>query len=504
MGQSLTSKTVQGVKWSTASTIANAVIQLGYSATMARLLEPGAYGLVSMSDQIIRFGAYFAQMGLMHALIQKKELANEDIRASFTASFGLGLLFTAFFWLVAPLAADAVFGNPQVVPILRASAFTLLFNGLAATAAGLLRRRLDFKRVAAVETASYVVGYAGVGLTCAFNGLGVWSIVYAALSQSLINALLFNFVARHDLRLLFDWQYYRPLVRYGSQSSLISFTEYFCNSFDILLIGRLLGQYPLGIYNRAFYLVYLPTYQLTHSLSKVMFSSYSQLQAQLDKLGKAYLSSIVLIAAMVLPISLGIMAASREMVLVLLGDQWTESIPVLGILCVAVPFNVLSTIPAAVCSATAHLKSKLLLKLGYVLILGGLFFLLKGYGLTGFATAVAIGEIIQTLMYGYLMHRILSIGFGSLLKGYLPGLLNGLVVAGVIFAVGTGLRSVNSPVALVFAAEVLAGGLAQTLLIFFLPHPILKVEIQKLMAKLDFSRIKNGLVNRYLGAYGKG
>jgi len=501
MGQSLTSKTVQGVKWSTASTIINAGIQIGYSATMARLLDPAAFGLVGMSDMVIRFGAYFAQMGMMQALIQKKELTNEDIRAAFTSYFVLGLLFFGLFWITAPLAAAGIFNTQEIVPYLRASAFGLFLGGLSSTAASLLRRNLDFKTVAKVETTSYLLGYVAIGLTCAYSGLGAWSIVFAALSQNLLNAILFNGFVRHDVRFLFAWKHYKSLFLYGSQTSFISFLEYICASMDTLLIGRMLGKFKLGIYNRAFFLVYLPTYQLTHSLSKVVFSSYSKLQSELEKLGKAYLSSIVLIAAMVLPISLGIMAASREIVLVLLGKQWAESIPVLSILCLAIPFNVISTIPATICSATAQLKSKLILQVIYASTLVLLFFLLRGYGLVGFATAVAIGESIKTLMYIGLMKRILNLRLATLFKGYLPGLMNGILIAIAISVVSMVLRQVDCPLLLLFLAQMMTGGIVQILLVFFFPHPILKWEIQKLITKIDFSKINNKVLSRYMASY---
>jgi lipopolysaccharide exporter len=501
MSQSLTSKTVQGIKWSTISTILNAVIQIGFSARMARLLDPAAFGIVGMTNLIIGFGAYFAQMGMMQALIQKQELTNEDIRAAFTSYFFLGLFFFGFFWVSAPLMAENIFNTHELIPFIRAAAFGLFLSSLSSTSSSLLRRKLDFKTIAKSETASYILGYIGVGFVCAYNGLGAWSLIFASLSQTFINAVLFNFFARHDMRFLFDWKHYKPLFVYGSQTSFISFLEYICGNLDSFMIGRILGKFQLGIYSRAFYLVYLPTYQLTHSLHKVVFSSYSKLQEELEKLGKVYLSSISLIAAMVFPISLGIMMASREIVLVLLGDQWTASIPILSILCLAIPFSVMSVIPGAICSATANLKRKIILKVSYVSILIALFFLLKGYGLIGFASALAIGECIQTLMYISLVRSILNINFSTMIKAYVPGILNGALVAVSIAIVSLLLKQVNSPLAIIFICQVITGGFMQILLIFFFPHPILKQEIRKLIIKVDLSKINNKLLNRYLTSY---
>src|SRR6476469_2645033 len=90
---SLTMTTVQGVKWSTAATILTAIMQVGYTAVMARLLTPAAFGVVALANVVLRFGGYFAQMGMEQAIIQKQELTPEDVRAAFTASVLLGVVF---------------------------------------------------------------------------------------------------------------------------------------------------------------------------------------------------------------------------------------------------------------------------------------------------------------------------------------------------------------------------------------------------------------------------
>lgn len=71
MSKNLASKAVSGLKWGSVSTIANAVMQIGYTSAMARLLAPEAFGLVAIAGVILRFGSYFAHLGLSQAIIQK-------------------------------------------------------------------------------------------------------------------------------------------------------------------------------------------------------------------------------------------------------------------------------------------------------------------------------------------------------------------------------------------------------------------------------------------------
>ncbi|UOQ70037.1 lipopolysaccharide biosynthesis protein [Hymenobacter cellulosilyticus] len=307
--RSLTMTTVQGVKWSTAATILTALMQVGYTAIMARLLTPAAFGVVALANVVLRFGGYFAQMGMEQAIIQKQELTKEDIRAAFTASVVLGVVFGGLLILLAP-ASVYVFHEPEVVPVAQALALSLVLTGLSATALSLLRRGMQFRTLALVEVSSYIVSYGGVGVSMALNGYGVWSLVAASVAQGLLVGLLAYMVTRHSVVPLLSWEHYQPLWNYGSRISLISFLEFIGSSLDTLIIGRVLGTALLGVYNRAWMLVSLPMYMLTTSVSKVIFPAFSQVQADPVRLRKVYLSSVTLVAAFILPTAAGMMVAA--------------------------------------------------------------------------------------------------------------------------------------------------------------------------------------------------
>jgi len=136
-------------------------MQIGYIAVMARLLEPAAFGLVAMAQVVLRFGSYFAQMGMGQALIQKKNISKENIRAAFTSSVFLGFIFFVIIYFGAPLSLY-IFNDIEVIPIIRVMALSLVLTGLSTTSLSLLRRNFRFKELAIVEIISYVIGYMGV------------------------------------------------------------------------------------------------------------------------------------------------------------------------------------------------------------------------------------------------------------------------------------------------------------------------------------------------------
>ncbi|RIJ34364.1 lipopolysaccharide biosynthesis protein [Pontibacter oryzae] len=500
MSKNLASKAVSGLKWGSAATVANAVMQIGYTSAMARLLAPEAFGLVAISSVILRFGSYFANMGLTKALIQKEELEPQHIRAAFTASFLLGLLFTGITWLAAPLTAR-FFENPDVAPIVRVMALSFLVNGISITSLSLLEREMRFKAISIIEIISYVISYLGVGIVLAYLDFGVWSLIYATLLQATLTAVGTYAIVRHSVLLQFGWAPYKPLFSYGSRMSVISFLEFLSQEFGTILIGRVLGSYKLGLYNRAYMLVNLPMYMLTRTFTKVVFPSFSKIQNDIKKLGRIYLSSITLLAALVIPACLGISVAAPELVRIILGAQWGESVPVLQVLSLAIALSFITMFAGIVCDAKAVLNVKIVLNIVFILVISGLFYLLREYGLVGFAFAVLIGEMVRMAMYQRVMLSVLQLPYRQQLSIYLPGVINGLLVALGIYLVSTLLRGADAPVLLVFAAQILTGAVLLLALTLLFPHKLLRAELQMVLNKMGLNSNTDSTSGRLIHKY---
>jgi lipopolysaccharide exporter len=502
MSKNLASKAVSGLKWSSAGTLANAVMQIGYTSAMARLLAPEAFGLVALSAVILRFGYYFANLGLNQAIIQKEELTTENIRAAFTSSALLGIVFTVLAWFLAPYAT-LIFDMPEVVPIVRVMSLAFVIGGFSATATSLLQRNMRFKELSIVETSSYVVSYLGIGILLAWLDYGVWSLVYASLLQAALVALGAYVMSRHNVLPVVRWEAYRALLAYGSKMSVIGFFEFIYTELATLLIGRVLGAYKLGIYNRAFMLVNLPMYNLTRTVSRVVFPSFSQLQSDTEKLVKVYLSSTTLLATLIIPVCLGIMVAAPEIVYLVLGDQWGEAIPVLQVLSLAIPLSFITMFAGIVCDAKAVLNWKIVITITLIIIISGLFYLLQDYGLVGFGFALLISEFVRIGMYQTLMRKILEISYWKQLRVYLPSLLIGAAVSIAVYLASTLLRSLDIPLIAILIAQMIIGAVIFLVMVVLFPHPALKEQLHMILSRTGVQENSTTFYGRMLTKYKK-
>ncbi|AMR27343.1 hypothetical protein A0257_09720 [Hymenobacter psoromatis] len=481
--QNLTSTAVRGVQWTTAATVLTAVLQIGYTAVMARLLDPAAFGLVAMAGVVLRFGSYFAEMGLGHALVQRLEIDDDDVRATFTASLGLGLAVAGVAWLAAPLAVFFL-KNDAVVPLVRVQALGFILVGVGATATSMLRREMRFEALAKVEVVAYVLGYGGVGVTLGLLGAGVWSLIAASLAQQLFTALFSYGVVRHSLRFIFQKAPYARLLGYGGRVSVVGFLEFVNGNLDTLLIGRLLGSVLLGIYNRAYMLLYLPTYFLTNSLARVAFPAFSKIQDDLPRLRTLYLTSTTLIATVVLPVCAGVAVAAPELVAVLLGPRWSASVPILRVLCFSIPLTMSTLLAGVVADARANLSQKIILNLTYMVLLASLFWSLKGYGLAGIAVGIGTGEFVRTLLYMRVTHNDIGIPYPQLLSVYRPGLLNAAAVGLGLLVVSTLVRPLHPPALLTLLALMATGAVALLVVVLRWPSAELRPMLAQALGRL--------------------
>ncbi|HEU4562158.1 MAG TPA: lipopolysaccharide biosynthesis protein [Longimicrobium sp.] len=464
----------RGVRWSYLSALANVVLQIGLASVMARLVGPQAYGLVAVGTVALRFASYFSDLGIGSALVQKRELERAEIRAAFASSLGVGALMYALTFLAAPLAA-AFFRMPDLTAVLRVLGLTVLVGAVGSTAQNLLRREMRFRALAVIDLVSFAVGYGVVGIGLALRGAGVWALVGSALTQAVLGRVLCFAAVRHPLALSFRWSTVRPLYAFGSRVSLLGLMEFVGVNLDTLVIGRWAGPVALGFYNRGNMLAALPMMQFTDAVARVLLPTFGRLQDERERLRGGYLVSIALIASVVIPLACGLAAASRELVLVVLGPSWIVAAGVMPFLAVAVCMEMLARFGAVLLEATARLNLKLAIQAGYMVLLVALFTaaarlgLAARFGVAAYAAAWMCAMTVYHVAYSVALSRVLGIGWREWGRVYGGAVLTGIVAGGAIHALSRLGSAARMGAGWVLAAQIVAG--ATVLLLSLLVGP---------------------------------
>ena len=458
----LTSRTVHGMKWSLVAQILNVSTTVATTAVLARLLAPSTWGLVSMALVVLRFGQYFARMGVGSALVQKPELTDDDVRAGFTSSVLLGAAVCAVVVVAAPFT-HFLFKNPQVVSVARVMSLTFILDGAAITSGALLQRQLKFKVFAWLDTASYVLGYGTIAIILAALGYGVWSLVIAGLAQSATTAVLYYAATRHSLRPLFRWSVYRPLYSFGSRMSVAQFLEFITFNMDTMWAGHFFNVGQVGTYTRSFTLVSLPNDYLGATFSRVLFPSFSRVQKETERLRNAFLPSIMVVFIVGVPMLWGMAAASPQIVATVLGNRWSAAVPVVTVLALAMPFALVGHFAGVLCDATGHLNAKILIRSSQIVLVLALFAALTRFGIIGVGIAYALGQVVVAVALFTVTGGILATKPRTLLRAYTPGVGAGICAASLVAVAGLLGERVGAPSVVTLLVQIVLGGIVVAL-----------------------------------------
>jgi O-antigen/teichoic acid export membrane protein len=475
----LTAQTASGLRWFYLSTMTLMVANLAYTATVSRLLDPVAFGLMAMANLVVLFTQYFARMGLASALVQKPELSEEEIRASSTAGIVIGLACLAVVWVLAPAVA-ALFRAPTLPPLLRALGVSFVFMGWSMTGLGLLRRQLRFRTLSMISMGTYVFAYLVVGVGLVLLGAGVWSLVAASVASTAIQAVWQYAVVRHPLRPVLRWEPYRAVCSYGARLSGAYLMNYIGGNVDTFTVTRIASAADLGQYTRGYYLVFQPLGNyLAQALTNVLFSTLSRIQQDLARLRRAYLSVLSLGNLVLFPVCAGIAVAAQELVLVVLGPQWKLAVGLVPWFALAGGCNVASQLTQLLADARAELNRSLAVQTAYILGLVLLVLLalpFRSKGVWVIAAAVAAAETLRYVGYLALARRVLGLPWSWVWRAHAPA---AFASAGVAVAVAATRWAVagHAPTLAVLGAEVAAGALGLTLCIRFSPLPAVREEL---------------------------
>ena len=452
-------QTLRGMKWSVLGTFLQVSFQIGVIAVLGRLLGPAEYGLLAMASAFTRFAAFFSRMGLGPALIQKKDIDKEDVQASFTLAVALGVVFTIVTILIAPLAA-ILFKNDEVVSVVRWLALSFVLGGFSLTAVSLLRRQMRFKALAFVETSAFVIGSGVVTIVCAMCGFGVWSLVAGLLTQQTLIVLLAFPLARHSLTPILSRRAYRRCFRVGVHFSVNNFLDWFYAKVEVFLMGNLYSERLLGFYNRGYKLAHMPVQHMVTSISKVIFTAFSRLQGQKEPLSRALLTTFTLVGLAAGSISAGMIAAAREIIIVVLSAKWAPAIPVLQILAFGVPMVYVMSIQGVFLAGTGRLAAYSKLRICGIIMKVLILLYSASFGFHGLLVGIGVSLVFQMTIMSFFVVRFTGLAAIRFISSCLLIFANALFIGGTIWCVTLVGRMVDMPIILLLVAQIVTGAIA--------------------------------------------
>ena len=330
----LKGRTVRGGAFAMGAEGIEFVLRLGSIVLLARMLLPENFGLIAMVTAITAIAERFKDLGLSTATVQRSVITHAQVSSLFWVNTGVGtLLMLAIMGLAYPIAR--FYDEPRLTLVTMTIGTGFLWSGLAVQHQALLRRRMQFPRIAAIQVVSSTLSVV-LAVVLAAKGFGYWALVAREVSKGLFSAA--------GTWLCVPWLPGAPVRRIGVRSMLafgghitgFNFANFLAQNLDQILIGKLFGPVPLGLYRQGVNLVLGPIAQLSYPVNSVAEAALSRLQADPVTYRRYYLRILSTLALLTMPLVAFLCVMADDIVLVVLGPQWIPATDYFRIFAIAV------------------------------------------------------------------------------------------------------------------------------------------------------------------------
>lgn len=305
---------------------ASFVLHVGSTMVLARLLAPDDFGLVAMVTAATGLLDLVKTLGLPTATVQRRRVSHEQVSTLFWIHAATGTAVA----LATVAAAPAIawfYQEPRLAAVAFAIAVTPLLDGLSLQHRALLRRRMRFTALWTAELGATTLGVA-VAIAAALSGAGYWALVLQILVRT-STALVAMWIAS-------GWRPgapvrgsgVRPFLSFGAHLTAHGLLHRLTRYVAEALIGRFAGSAALGLYSRAYGLLLAPRQNLSSPLADVAVSGLSRLQEQRERYRRYFRRAILPPVFVGMPLVAFLFVAAEEVILTVLGTQWTGAVPI--------------------------------------------------------------------------------------------------------------------------------------------------------------------------------
>ena len=390
--QEVKNRSVSGVLALISRTFIVQIISFISTLALTIFLDPNVYGVFYLVSSVVNFLAYFSDVGLAAALIQKKEtVTRKDLATTFTVQQILVLLLLLILFLARSFIRSQYNIDQSGMYLLYAMGISLFLSSLKTIPSIMLEREIKFNKLILPQILE-TLAFNFVAVFFAWKGFGITAFTFAVLSRGIVGLI--------TMYIVYPWKPMFGIYR-DSLSSLLRFgLPYQANTFLAVLkddgmtiiLTKIIGTTGLGYIGWASRWAGLPLRIGMDNLTKVSFPTFARLQHDKEKLTRAVEVSLKYMCLASFPILVGMGFFALPLINII--PRYTKWLPALIPLYIYLynsAWASISTSLTNLLNATGHIRSTFKLMLMWTgLTWVTMPFLALKFGYLGVSYAVAI------------------------------------------------------------------------------------------------------------------
>ena len=430
--QSLKDKTAKGLFWGGVSNGVQQLLGMLFGIYLARTLNAEDYGLVGMLAIFSGIAGTIINSGFTVALTNKQEVTHKEYNAVFWFMVFTGLLLYVILFFSAPLIAG-FYKRPELIALSRVLYISFFLAGIAGVPYTVMFRKLMVKEQAKIDIVSLLLSGI-VGVSLAVSGFAYWALAIQSLVYVGMSSLLKCYISPWRPTFELDFRPLKGMFSFSVKLFLTNvFTQINNNIFSVLL-GRFYSANQVGYYSQGNKWMTMGGSVICGMINSVAQPIFARSSTDKDYQVKIFRKMLRFTAFVSFPLMLGLAFISKEFVLLILGEKWSNSISILQLLCIwgaISPIQVLySQIVISCGRSDFYLNNHVVIGL----IQFFLAFYMTRYGILAMTAGyVGVYSIIWMLMWHVYLSKLVPIRLSSVLCDIMPYLVLTLSSISIVF-----------------------------------------------------------------------
>lgn len=323
MSNSLVHKFLKASFWSASEQVIFLLLSIIQLAVTSRILTPSDFGVYAIAMFFSSLGTTAFSMGLGPALIQKQGDINGYFNTTWTISLIVSISAFVVLSLICPFVCNHYYNSPDSLWPSLLMLSTIILNAAKNPKVIVFLKDLNFRKYFALRVFPRLLSFALI-IILAYILKSYWGLVIAIFCESVFSFIYSYLIIPYRPKFDFNKKKFKELYSFGGWLQLKNIVNWLVSNVDVAVVGNVLGTFKLGLFNRAQSISSIPRTLINSVIDTVAFPLYSQLQAEPKQFAKAANAILDLSQCVVSYIIIFVILFGKNIVLLVLGEQWVE------------------------------------------------------------------------------------------------------------------------------------------------------------------------------------
>lgn len=393
-----------GLTWTAGLRLMLRLITILRMAVLARILSKASLGVFGIVTMVLALLEISTETGINIFLMQEIGKIDKYIDTAWVLSIIRGFLIALLIVILTPWIST-FFNSPDTVDLLYLLALAPFIRGFINPAIITFLKELKFAKEFILRGLIFLLEASVSIVVCWYtrSPIGmVWGLIASAVFEVILSWVFILPRPRFALSLATC----NLILNRGKWVTGFGLLDYLFTQTDNIVVGKLLGETSLGVYQYAYKISTTPVSEIVDVFYRATFPIFSQMSNGGKNLRNAVIKTVITVNLKTIGLGLTIWLFARPIILILFGSNWLEAVPILQILAflgiargMAYSFNA---------AFMAQKQQKYVTIIILTSTLGLIFTIVpfvKMWGLTGAAVAATFGAVLSLPVAIYLAYK---------------------------------------------------------------------------------------------------